>query len=686
MKTAVAALVVGSLSGAGLWTWLTDEAHAPLGAPRSGRPPAAELSLERIAATAVDAAPQSADASSSTPTSTSGLEAAGAPSGPAGAAGPSAPGAGSGARSPRGPSSPFVQLNELIAEGRLAEAMELLDQLLALDPRQGGLYSLRAETLRALGRNAEAARDDSLALELGPGEAFEVHEGTIVGRVLDAQGQPVAGAKVVVLDGPMFLTDYTRATYSHDGFAFPEQAGCLSEADGSFALEFVALQREVRVAARARGHAPSEPQGVSLGGPGPVELRLGAEARLEVRVRDAHTGAPVAEASVAVEHEAALTDASGRVVVGSLSVGLHGISVSAPGYASYSQRDVAAGSLAPGRLEVRLQPALHLIGTVRSANGRPLHGAVVHCGSQTGVTDGDGRFSLGDLPPGRYAVRVGESSEGIATEVNLDRHTPEQDLILSPLAELRVRASHNGVPLSGQVEVRRFGSVEANLYLDAEVGSSPEHLPPGRVEVSFRSSSMFFHRVVDLLPGGIHDVELSVDAAPTRVRALRTDGEPAGGCWVVLYQSGKLVSYVVADGDGRAELPAAPGVYEVYVRDRARHHVLHAAGVRLPGELELTVPLGGRVSGQLLDPQGSPLVGQTVHARGVRHPTHREVTTDAEGRFLIEELYDGEWTLEVDTAPLALEALRRGFPSLSVDPLRFSARAAETVELTLRAR
>jgi len=673
VRTATAALVVGSLAGLGLWTWLDDGEQAARDVCGArARSVAASPELERFAAEPGAAgSPRPARAEAAPADERSGdaqrrddahLETAPAdePGGDAKRA--DDPG--------RRPGSPVAELDELLVGGRLEEALELIERLLALDPSQGSLFMLRAEVLRSMGRTDEAARDEALALELGVFESLEVYEGAVVGRVLDAQGYPVAGARVSVLDGRLF----TGAVED------------LSGVDGGFAIELSHTQEQVQLKATAPGHAPAEVQVARIGDPRGVVLRLREEARLEVQVRDAVSGLPLEGAEVQVRIQRVTTDAEGRATFGSLPEGLHQVSVSAPGYAPFEQEQVAASSSALRRFEAALEPERRIAGTVRGPAGRPLAGVQLECEPWVGVSGPDGRFEIEGLAAGRHRLRATTEALGAAVELELGPRTPELDLVLQPLAELRVRVRRNGEPLWGQLTVTRFGHQGALLSLDAEEGRSSARLPAGRVKVAFRSANLQIQREVELLPGGVHDVDLNVATAASRARVLRTSGEPAGGCWVVLYRNGELVGYVVADAEGNAELQAAPGVYEVYVRDRAEHRVLHVAGVRLPGELELTVPLGGRVSGQLLDPQGSPLAGQKVHVRGVQHPTHRQATTDAAGRFLIEELYDGEWALEVDAGPLELEALRRGFPSLGVDPLRFSARAGETSELSLRAR
>jgi hypothetical protein len=139
-------------------------------------------------------------------------------------------------------------------------------------------------------------------------------------------------------------------------------------------------------------------------------------------VTNAATGAPIPRAHVQLylggRSYGALTDINGRFAISQLPGGESSISIEAPGFQSpsiFSGSAVNRLVLGPDEQRKDLNIALTRFGAISGcvfdANGRPLQGIAMSVLSIEGVTEGevsdpDGQYRIGNLPPGRYRVQA----------------------------------------------------------------------------------------------------------------------------------------------------------------------------------------------------------------------------------------------------------------------------------------
>jgi hypothetical protein len=319
---------------------------------------------------------------------------------------------------------PFIPSGELgVVPGPVPPIPRVFDVPIAPGPPGGGSSSPPEEPwvtredgtfrvapaspgrIRVLVRHPEYLDAISDAVSLAPGGQAHVDlvlraGGTLEGRVVDAAGRAVAGARVSIaaLRGLM-----ERATFT--------------ATDGSFA--FAAVPDAIAVTAsddeepspRVARTTAAVPEG------GKTELTLTLpEPRLslDVHVRD-DRGYPIDAAQISVGsvdpavpfRTTAFTDAHGDATVpGAQGISLR-LEVAAPGHAS------AAATVAPSATsaDVTLGAAETFTGVVRrSRSGQPLAAAEVTLYTDLGVrrteTDARGEFKITDAPPGPARLRV----------------------------------------------------------------------------------------------------------------------------------------------------------------------------------------------------------------------------------------------------------------------------------------
>jgi Carboxypeptidase regulatory-like domain/PDZ domain len=240
-----------------------------------------------------------------------------------------------------------------------------------------------------------------------PGTSFT--DGRIVGRVVDEQGAPLAGAKV------------QAATTGNAPIADVRSE---SGADGRFVLEGVGKGRS-RVTAALAGRATL----TVLAAPGPDEvvLTLPPAAKLSGRVTAAGAPVPsftltvlVARGGLRVDEvtNRAFLDGTGEFVVDGLLEGDYLVVATAHGLAP-SKETPARASTTPTPVTLSLGRGATLVGQVVDAVDRkPIPWARVTLEGarggesqqlpvvQSALTDSDGRFELAGLPAGRQGVLV----------------------------------------------------------------------------------------------------------------------------------------------------------------------------------------------------------------------------------------------------------------------------------------
>ena len=289
--------------------------------------------------------------------------------------------------------------------------------------RKGELVGTSAHPVRL----AVAARKDDLEIRLQPGVVLE---GTVRGE----DGEVVASAALWAV--PEDLARGSR----------PVHRRVQSDAKGRFRLDGL-LTGVYKVRVQAPGFTSKE-EPIPMVEPGVVrkDMVLAAELLVTGEVLDAG-GAPVAGARVEGQvqpRRAGLiladrteTDERGQFVLRRLAPGELRLAARTDGGVVNAPVQV----LPPGhtgRFTLRLQPGARLSGTVAWDDGQPAANVLVVAQSRAvGIThvlearsDGEGRFSVGPLPPGNASVHAVPPDERAAHLASSD--APQVDLALTP--------------------------------------------------------------------------------------------------------------------------------------------------------------------------------------------------------------------------------------------------------------
>jgi len=288
------------------------------------------------------------------------------------------------------------------------------------------------------------------------------------GEVVDRSGHPVAGARVVArpFDGP------------------PAETG----SDGRFRLTSLREGVDYLLTAVA-----GSGQGSATGraGSGAVRIELGEERLYRGRVVD-EARRPVAAFRVAGVDVAS---ASGRFAVPLRASGENvTVTVEAPGL--ITERLVRpSGEEELGDI---VMPAAPLVrGVVRTADGRPVPGALVSCEGCRGEealgdgarlstrSDASGRFALPLLASYGVLVRLVAMKDGQLGWAEAGRAGEEATLVLGGAEPVRGRVhGPEGKPLSGMGVVFSEPLLDPQWMVTAADGSFAGELPPGIYQVT----------------------------------------------------------------------------------------------------------------------------------------------------------------------------------------------------------
>ncbi len=305
-----------------------------------------------------------------------------------------------------------------------------------------------------------AGQQTALTLEVPPGIQAE-------GLVVDAQGNPVAGADLVVSDWG-----------GGEGTLFGQ-----SGADGRFALRAVAPH--CHIGARKRGYVPSSLRTFTARPGARVEFRIvlaGRGGELRGIVLDP-LGLPVAGAVVQAgdtgqrnhklpdgasamgpQCERVRTGADGSFGFASVEPGKVPLAVRARGLSPWYDT-VAVGAGAEQLVTIRLQPGVTLAGTVRDAAGAPVAKAEIQVGewSELGYqrirTDAQGAYRFAGLAPGKLRARATSEAHGKA-DATLEA-TPGADLRWDPVLSAGLLCRGRVLDVEGKPVANAM--VEANL-------------------------------------------------------------------------------------------------------------------------------------------------------------------------------------------------------------------------------
>ena len=523
----------------------------------------------------------------------------------------------------------------------------------------------------------------------------------ITGRVLDADGRPLAGAEVALarVPGPAERRRLSLAGEPHPAPALTVATG----ADGRFRLVAPAPGMwTVRVA--ARDLVPLEAPLLPLVEPVALpDARLAADPGLAVRVVDA-SGRPVPGARVRVVEpvldgqawrtaQREVRAADGTAVLPRAAGEWLALQAIAPGHLPAELATQAAGAV-----DIRLAAGCPRTVRVRGTGRRPEAGAFVAAGAWTlGTTDEAGRLAIAAPCDGGLQVTA-EDADGRRATAALERPraggrqaTATIDLPREPhrLAG-RVLEEGTRTPVAGAFvwPADDHGAAvatdaEGRYLVSAPVASggrlsaaSPWHLPgeePGRHFQAGAAGTLqgptFSLRPTAILAGTVRDVE----GRPFADAEVRLQPDTAG--------SSRQWPRTMTDERGGFRLRARPGLPW---RVTAAREGFAPGTVTVPplaprasrNDLEIMLTRGAVASGRVLDAEERPVAGATVrlfpaardardlHLARLTGEDVTEATADAEGRFELRHLPPGRFDLIARAAGF----VTRTMPGIEVPP------------------
>ncbi len=565
---------------------------------------------------------------------------------------------------------------------------------------------------RALGPLGAGGCSDPFRLEAGgmvTGVQISIGSGaTLVGSVLREDGQPPAGATVLVATGGFDLALAWQAErFARTSAPHPVDPG------GSFRIEGLAAGKYT-LKASATGYAPVALPPLDVGqGELMEDLRflLPAEGRIGGVVRG-EDGSPIPGASVATLAETgtrldanytppgglgagAVTGSDGRFEIRELAPGNHQVVAWARGFPPVTAK-AAAGT---EDLDIVLHAGLSITGTVVDEEaGGPVPDIDVTAfpGSQapgrwstsSGTSGEDGVFFVGDLAPGDYRLSArppplgddsweyrGADVRGVEAGATGVRIQLRRGLVIAG----RILDAE-GRLLNGQVRIQYGPTGSAGLASGtSQTGGAfrLRGLDPGSYDIRVEQMALpgqggVAPTTVVCVPAGTTGLIIAVGRGPSIEGMVKDEAgrpPPQGGRLLVRPSGSEGNPESVAllpDGRFWTQPLEAGRTYDIVARDWPG---LMGGSRGVPAEtkdLVIVLGAGNSISGSVVDEVGNPVsAGVPVTASASRavenEPGARASTaTDAKGEFRIGGLGD---------FPFKLTAGRAGTDHLEGDPL-----------------
>ncbi|MEZ5963744.1 MAG: carboxypeptidase-like regulatory domain-containing protein [Planctomycetota bacterium] len=522
----------------------------------------------------------------------------------------------------------------------------------------------------------------------------------VVGRVLDALGQPLPECEVAFLALP------DERPFAPAAPA-PPVATTRTEADGRFRLQ-VPIAEPGAVVLRHRDFPPHVAKhGVEVAAGATLdlgEITLFSQPGLQVLVRSSSGGA-VGEAVVtavpalqdiglpttihALRERTAVTDATGQAVLYGVLPGPYIVRVEAATFATHERNHLQPDHppRAP-RLEVTLQPGSVIRGRVLAPPDKDPGRVFLHAEPVSGgvvLRDqmrANGDFRITGALPGRYRVCAESSRLGPASiEVDVPSNTVVT-LALGAGLELRgvVRDHATGAPVAGARVVaepddgwplvRAGETVRPEATTDGNGEFTISGLPAGRFAVTASSQWFVPTRLAPVAAGG-DPIEIRLQPGLSLTGRVRLDGRPVANARVRAMSWGSEApafalwrAALTADADDRSTTTDPDGSFTLAgVPTDGQRLVVVAEGCTLwfsdplHGGIGQSLDLGTIAlrPGASLDGVASAHATVCLQARSA-HALSLTATADSRGRFAFHGLPAGEYELFYHSA----EGLRTG--------------------------
>lgn len=412
------------------------------------------------------------------------------------------------------------------------------------------------------------------------------------------------------------------------------------------------------------------------------------------------TGRPVADARVFAEEAVARTDRNGRFSFAELPAETLRIDATADGHRRGGADDLGrpvvdlADGEAVEELELVLPRAAALSGRI-VAGGEPVEGAIVSLSyvfaeglegeqlepyiiSELAVSDGEGRFSIPQISPGRLQVLV-ESTDHPFTESDDLYFRPGQhreDVIvdLSPSGRLYGEVTdEQGEPVDAQIRLSPLDTQGTSRTTRTRQGVfSIRDLTEGDYALRIEAPDHRDERIdaVGINADQTTEIEVILESTSRFAgRVVEPDATPVEDAYVVV-DDGENTRRFRTDDQGRFEWDEMPDGDWTAVASSPRHEPSDEQPVRLDEEMTFELIPGGVIEGEVVDPDGQPVSDYDIRVaameshgptgfRGGDWPSS-SVRDAADGRFDFGPLQSGRYRLLVETdehAPATTDAI-----------------------------
>ena len=346
-----------------------------------------------------------------------------------------------------------------------------------------------------------------------------------------------------------------------------------------------------------------------------------------------------------------------------LAAGRQTITVSADGYGGIVLAVEIRGQV---RRDVALVPAGAIHGSlIDKRTGKPVADALVsawpvapgpdHAAEVLGHADGDGRFQLAGLSPGRFTVWASTGLLlGSAEVAVIPTRSAEVTIALSDQARIAGRIVANGAPVAGARVVARaigraVGSRPAISQRDG--GFVLDEVPLGPVVFLAPPYEVISPARLTVDRPELTGVVIEAAAMASISGRVTLDGQPIAGATVVITPD---VSRGTTDAQGQYRLAGLKrGTYPVRAEtDRGaslpQTIAVMAGEQRTTVELELTSR--SSIAGTVVDQDGRPVPGAIVTWADDAIGDTGRATSNAAGEFVVERLRSGSYRASVRAA------------------------------------